>query len=200
MAGKIDQELMMRMISEGKTIASIARHFGCRWQAIAEMKKRIEKRLALIPDAERSELARDNIDTVHQLRKMNDHILDELKRCRRLIDRQDELAKEREKLEDQVKHNPEDTDLVKKLNSIGLTNINDILKIQNNIIAISAEVRKQIELQVKIYETVYNIRLVGEFQEEILNILRSVDPALRDATIKRLKERRSMRGLVRLDR
>ena len=197
---KIDTQRMMSMLRDGESIRSIAKHFNCTVNAVWTMKKREEARLAAIPDVAKSELSCDNINTVQQLRVMNDTILDELKRCRRLIDRQDSIELEKEKLEDQIKKDPKNTDLVTKLKAMGYSRLSDILKIQSQLFAISAEVRKQIELQVKIYETIYNVRLVAEFQEEILEVLRTVEPSIREQAIRKLKERRSIRGLMRMDK
>ena len=200
MVTKIDEVEMMRLFKANRTIGEIAKHFHVTYNAVQKMKTRCEKRLAAVPDLSRSEVSRNNIDTVFQLRLMNDHILHELKRCQRLVTREDSAVLEREKLEDLVKKNPQDLALVKKLKEMGPVNINDILKIQSNIISISSEVRKQIELQVKIYETIFNVQMVAEFQEEIIEILRTVDPELKEKVLRKLKERRSLRGLVRLDK
>jgi hypothetical protein len=199
--GKIyDVALMMRKLKDGDSTVQVAKFFGVTpWavnkRAIAEAEK-IERQ----PDLQRSELSRDNINTVEQLRVMNDHILSELKRSRRLVERADDRVKEYEGVEDELRLDPGNKKLGEKLKGLGSQNVADILKIQSNIIAISGEVRKQIELQVKIYETIYNVQMVAEFQEEILNILREASPDLRNEAIKRLKARRSIRGLVRLEK
>ncbi|MDD4308684.1 MAG: hypothetical protein PHU53_07770, partial [Thermoplasmata archaeon] len=141
----------------------------------------------------------DHIDVIAQLRAINDHILDELNRCRRLIDREDEMVRQREVVEDQVRHDPTNTALVKKLKQMAGDNIAGILKLQSNLISISGEVRKQLEFQVKIFETIYNVHMVTEFQQEILDVLKGVDPNVRNMVIARLKERRSLRGLVKIN-
>jgi len=197
---KIDPEEMMRMVKDGRTDSEIARRFDVTPMAVNYRKRTIIKHLTAIPDVQKSELSRHNIDTVNQLRTMNDHIIAEMKRCQRLITREDDVVLKREKLEDQVKRHPEDTELAKKLRDMAGGNFNNILKIQDNIIKISGEVRKQIELQVKIYETIFNVQMVSEFQEEIIEILRQVEPELKDMIIKKLRERRSLRGLVQLDK
>ena len=195
---KIDPEVMMRMYREGRTKTEIAKHFGVHWVSVHERMKSVERQLAAVPDVTKSELSRYNIDTVQQLRNMNDGIMSELDRCRVLIDKAYGNAMERQSLEKRIKQNPTDEKLVEKLKNLGLNNITELLKIQTNLVAVSAEGRKQIELQVKIYETVFNTQLVAEFQEEILAVLREVDPDVRNQVIKKLKERRSMRGLMKL--
>ena len=199
-AKKIDENTMMQMFRDGKNTSEIAKHFGCTWMAVSNMKKRVEGRLLRVPDVSGSELSRQNINTVAQLKLMNEHVLTELKRSQRLIDREDKFVIEYDKLEKQVKKDPTNTELTKRLiEKWKLISVPDILKIQTNIIAISGEVRKQIELQVKIFETIYNVTMVSEFQEEIIELLRQVDPVLKDNIIKKLKERRSIRSITKMD-
>jgi len=189
------------MLKDGVSGPEIAKKYGVSRQAVQQMRKKLEKRLAAVPDVTRSELSRNNIDTVYQLKNMNEHILEELKRCQRLIERQDVREQAMEKIQDDAETSKKEKTpaFLKKLQLMASASVNDILKIQSNIIAISGEVRRQVELQVKIYETIYNVTMVAEFQEEILNLLKEVDPALRDEAIKKLKQRRSMRGLVRMN-
>jgi transposase len=197
---KIDENVMMQMFRDGKNTSQIARHFGCTFMAVKNMKKRVEGRLLRVPDVSGSQLSRQNIDTVSQLKLMNEHVLKELKRSQRLIDREDKLVIEYDKLEKQVKKDPTNNELIQKLKvAYAGVSVPDILKIQTNIIAISGEVRKQIELQVKIFETIYNVTMVSEFQEEIIELLRQVDPVLKDSIIKKLKERRSIRSITKME-
>jgi transposase len=197
---KIDENVMMQMYRDGKNAADIARHFGCTYMAVVNMKKRVEGRLLRVPDVSGSQLSRQNIDTVAQLKLMNEHVLKELKRSQRLIDREDKLVIEYDRLEKQVKKDPTNNELIQKLKvAYAGVSVPDILKIQTNIIAISGEVRKQIELQVKIFETIYNVTMVSEFQEEIIELLRQVDPVLKDQIIKKLKERRNIRSITKMD-
>src|SRR4030042_3638148 len=150
---------MMRMYKDGKTTAEIARFFGVTWQGVKKMKDRMETRLSKVTDLQRIEYGQDNIDVVHQLKSMNDHILTELKRCQRLITREDDAVLRRERLEDEVRCNPQNTELVKKLKEMAGEGFTNVLKIQDNLIKISGEVRKQIELEVKIAETLFNIQM-----------------------------------------
>lgn len=194
---KIPAEDLLRLVRDGVSIAEIARRYKMGWEAVKRRIDRIENKLAIYPDPTKSDLSRNNIDTVTQLNRMNTAVLLELDRCRKLIDREDRTVTSYLKLEKQVDENPENTELVEKLRKHKGIDIKTILALQAGVISISGEVRRQIELQVKIFETAYNVQMVAEFQEEVLEILRSVDPKLRDEAIARLKRRRSMRGLLR---
>ena len=66
------------------------------------------------------------------------------------------------------------------------------------MIDISAEVRKQLELQIKIAETLYSATMVAQFQEEVLNAIASADTNVRTRIIVKLKELRTIRGLIQI--
>ena len=72
----------------------------------------------------------------------------------------------------------------------------DVPAIQNVIVKMAGEIRKQIALQASFYETWTKIEGYQAFQEEILQLLEEVSPELRDELITRLRERRVLRGLV----
>jgi len=191
---------MMQMAKEGKTDVEIAKYFNVNPSAVSKKRRRVMQKLNLLPQATRKEIDGDNIDTVDQLKRMNRTILKELARSQKLIEREDVVFNEKYILEEQLKKDPSNTELAQRLREKGISNINEILKIQTSILSISAEIRRQIELQVKIYETIYNVEMISEFQKDIIEILKEVDTGLRDSVIKKLKERRSMRGLLRLDK
>jgi len=68
---------------------------------------------------------------------------------------------------------------------------------QKIIIELSAEVRRQLDSQVKIFELWHDTRVIHEFHEEVLNILDEVKPGLRDEIITRLKQRHAVRKTVK---
>lgn len=72
----------------------------------------------------------------------------------------------------------------------------DKLALQEVIIKLSAEVRRQLEAQLKIFEVWTDMKVVAEFQAEVLAVLDEMEPGARDEIIQRLKERRTLRGLV----
>jgi hypothetical protein len=68
---------------------------------------------------------------------------------------------------------------------------------QKIIIELSAEVRRQLDSQVKIFELWHDTRVIHEFHEEILQILEEVKPGLRDEIIHRLQQKRVVRSTVK---
>ena len=58
------------------------------------------------------------------------------------------------------------------------------------------EIRGQLELQLEIFKTLYDVQAVADFQREVLTAIGEVDPRVRNLIIKRLKEGRALRQSV----
>ena len=61
------------------------------------------------------------------------------------------------------------------------------------------EIRGQIQLQFEIFEGLYNMESVAEFQEAILTIIGEVEPDVRKRIIEKLKDRRILRSAIKCD-
>ena len=70
------------------------------------------------------------------------------------------------------------------------------IHIQNVITRLSAEIRRQLETQMKICQLWYEARAVAEFQSIVLTAINEVDPKLKEDIIRRLQERRGVRSAV----
>ena len=70
------------------------------------------------------------------------------------------------------------------------------LMLQEIIIKLSAEIRKQLDTQLRIAEIWYDQKVYKEFQEEVLAVLEELSPGARNEVIRKLKQRRTLRGLV----
>jgi hypothetical protein len=81
----------------------------------------------------------------------------------------------------------------------GETKGKDRLAIQDMIVRLSAEIRKQLNSQLEILKMWHDAKKVQEFQAEVLQILGEVDPEIRREIINRLKQRHAVRGLVKVD-
>ncbi|MBE9572147.1 MAG: hypothetical protein IMF11_16080 [Proteobacteria bacterium] len=62
-----------------------------------------------------------------------------------------------------------------------------------------AEIRGQLNLQLEIFKTLYDMDAIAEFQREVLNTIGEVAPDVRDRIIQRLKEGRSLRSAVSIN-
>ena len=58
------------------------------------------------------------------------------------------------------------------------------------------EIRGQLELQLEIFKTLYDVQAVADFQREVLTAIGEVDPSVRNLIINRLKEGRALRQSV----
>jgi transcriptional regulator with XRE-family HTH domain len=70
------------------------------------------------------------------------------------------------------------------------------LALQQIIIKLSAEIRRQLEAQLKILEVWRDMKVNLEFQTELLAFLDGMQPGARDEIIQRLKERGTLRGTL----
>lgn len=58
------------------------------------------------------------------------------------------------------------------------------------------EIRGQLELQLEIFKTLYDVQAVADFQREVLTAIGEVDSGVRNLIINRLKEGRALRQSV----
>ena len=58
------------------------------------------------------------------------------------------------------------------------------------------EIRGQLELQLEIFKTLYDVQAVADFQREVLTAIGEVDSGVRNRIINRLKEGRALRQSV----
>ncbi len=65
--------------------------------------------------------------------------------------------------------------------------------LQQVIIDLTGEIRKQLKFQLEILRSLYDMRGAADFQEEVLNAIGEVSPETRQAIIQRLVERRALR-------
>jgi hypothetical protein len=61
------------------------------------------------------------------------------------------------------------------------------------------EIRGQIQLQFEIFEGLYNMESVAEFQEAILTTIAEVEPDVKKRIIEKLKDRRILRSAIKCD-
>ena len=195
---KINQIELIQLRREGKSIAKCAEHFGVGESAIKGALRRIDKKLADVPVVQ-DDVGSENIDAMKQLHDINVAIVDQLHKCDRLFIREEKKLKEYDELTKQLSLTPDDEKLISKIEKLASSNLNSTLRIQGSVIAVSGEIRKQIELQLKIAEAMYNIQMMAEFQTEMVTLLKEVDPIVAQRFVTKLKERRTIRGLVKLN-
>jgi len=67
------------------------------------------------------------------------------------------------------------------------------------ILKACSEIRGQLSLQMEIYKTLYDMKAIVEFQEEVLNAISEVQPEVRERIIKRLNQRRALAESISID-
>ncbi len=58
------------------------------------------------------------------------------------------------------------------------------------------EIRGQLELQLEIFKTLYDLEAVADFQKEVLTAIGEANKDVRDRIVQRLKEGKALRGSV----
>ena len=64
---------------------------------------------------------------------------------------------------------------------------------------VMAEIRGQLRLQLEIFQTLYDMKAVQQFQEEVLKAIGEASPDVRQQIINRLRERQAVRSTLRLN-
>ena len=184
---KIDRVKLNRMLREGKSQKDIARSMGVSEAAISKAKKELNINVVRAVGLERAhEVVDKNLATVAQLYKINQNaneLLDVLMEWNRGD------SKALQILESQVR----------KVR-VGKTEkfVEEFKFKDPRELALRAmgEIRAQLNLQLEIFKTLYDVEAIAEFQREVLSSIGEVSPDVRSRIIQRLKERKALRGSI----
>jgi len=187
---KIDFDVLNRLITEGKSTTEIAKYFSCTPGAVSQAKRKLKisvvKNVAL---ENAHKVVGKNLDAVEQLQKINQNaneLLDLLMRW----NRGDEEALQ--VLENQVRK----VRVGKTEKYVEEFKFKDPRELA---IKAMAEIRGQLNLQLEIFKTLYDMEAVAEFQREVLNAIGEVSPDVRNRITQRLKEGRALRSAVSIN-
>lgn len=189
---KIDPVRLDRMLKRGKSPKECAEYFGVSPAAISQAKKalgiNVVKNVAL-ENAHR--VVDKNLNAVDQLQKVNDaanEILDALMAWTRgdteALQVLDSWAKEKKIKVGDKEHTVKEFKL-KDPRELALKAM--------------AEIRNQLKLQLEIFQCLYDLKAVQEFQEEVLTAIGQASPDVREQIIHRLNERRAVRSAIQFD-
>jgi ABC-type dipeptide/oligopeptide/nickel transport system ATPase component len=196
-ANKVDLVKLAHLLRTGVSSTECAKQFGVSVGAITQHKKKLLAAAGTLPDVVNSGLDTDSIDAMQQLTNLNKTIVTILARLERLVAREEIRTEALDTLQVELAKTPNNVDAQDIFDKIWGNNLKSILAIQMNAINGSAEIRKQIELALKMAETIYNVQNVQEFQADILSVIQDVSPEARDKIIDKLRKRRAVRGLIR---
>lgn len=186
---KVDIHKLNQMLRAGKKVGEIAKFFSVTPGAISQHKKNLH--LAVIKNVVAENAHRvvsQNLDTIEQLQKINNNANELLDLCM-AWQRGDKDALRI--LESQVRYvmvgSGENKETVKEFK------IGDPRELA---LKAMGEIRNQLRLQLEIFQSLYDMRAVSEFQAEIIELLGETDPALRNEFIARLRKKKAVRSML----
>jgi len=187
---RIDEEQLVQLIRNGYTVVEVARKMGVSRRAVYNRLKDLNiaiNRNVAIRAAHK--IVDREINTLDQLQKINrdaNELLDLLMRW----NRGDYSALQ--VLESQVR----------KIKVRGQEEeITDYRFKDPRELALKAmqEIRGQLKLQLEIFQALFDMRAVQQFQAEVLDIIGSVSTEARDEIIRRLTEKNALRSALDLN-
>lgn len=186
---KIDLDILADMLRDNKPLKDIAAYFDCSAAAISQRKKELAWAVKKNVAAERApEVVEKKLNAIGQLQKISDHANWLLDHVMRWIKGDDEAI---QVLEGKIRlvnvGTREEPERVEEFK------FDDPHKIA---LAAMGEIRGQIRLQMDIAKTLYDAEAMQEFQKEIIELLREVDPDLRRKFIDKIRHRHSVRLAV----
>ena len=190
--GKIDFNELHQLVTQGKGTNEIAKYFSVTPGAVSQAKKKLKISVVKNVALESAHKVVDkNLDAVAQLQKINkdaNEILDVLMKWNRGEDEALQI------LETQVRKvrigKGENAEIVKQYK------FKDPRELA---LKAMAEIRGQLNLQLDIFKTLYDMEAVAEFQKEVLTAIGEEAPNVRNRIIQRLKESRSLRSAVSIN-
>lgn len=189
---KIDKVKLSQMLRAGKPQKEIAQVFGVTESAISKAKKELNlcviKNLAL---ENAGRVVDKNLNAIDQLQKINEHanwLLD------LLMGWQKGDSEALQVLESQV--------ATKKVRVGDKEEFVKEFKFKDPrelALKAMAEIRGQLKLQLEIFQCLYDMKAVQEFQEEVLTAIGEASPDVRKRIIHRLHEKRAIRSTIKLN-
>jgi predicted transcriptional regulator len=187
---KIDDSELLRLAKSGNSVSTIAEKLGVGKAAVSKRLKALSH--ALTKDVclrNAGELVKKEINAVEQLQIINAHA--------------------NELLELLMRWNRGDKDALQILETqVRYVRVNDEEEPVKEFkfkdpreLALKAmqEIRGQLKLQLEIFQALYDMKAVAEFQREVLEAIGSVSPEIRERIIRNLQERRAVRSTLEFD-
>ncbi len=184
---KIDKLKLHKMLQNGKSQKEVAQVFGVSEGAVSKAVKGLHISVVRNIAMENAQtIVKKKINTLDQLQKINDHaneLLDLLMRWNKGD------AEALQILESQVRK----VKIKGTEEEISSYNFKDPRELA---LRCMAEIRGQLNLQLDIFKTLYDVEAIADFQREVLSAIAEVSTDVRNAIVQRLKERKALRGSV----
>ena len=168
--GTIDDTKLHEMVRAGRTNAQIARHFGVSSAAVSQRISRLKHAIVREAAGVAPQIIAREIRTADQLCKINKTANDLLDTLYTTVEVKDPLSGETR-------------------SQMALTDPNLALRTM-------AEIRAQLKFQLEIFQTLTDAKAVKEFQETVIEVINSVDPAAKAALIKALQQKNALRSAL----
>ena len=185
---KINDRKLLRMVDQGKTQVEVGKFFGVSKQAVNKRLKVLRGKTTKIVATKKIEQVVDQkIDAIGQLQKINSDANEILN----LLMRWNRGDKEALRiLESQVRYvkvngqeEPVKTYKMKDPRELALKAM--------------GEIRNQLKLQLEIFQALYSLQEVEEFQKTVVEVLGEVSPEMRDEFVRKLNAKPSVRAALR---
>jgi predicted transcriptional regulator len=187
---KIDIVKLNQLIKSGKSVKECAKYFGVTPSAISQAKKGLNVAVVKNVALENAHRVVDkNLNAVEQLQKINGYANDLLDLLMRWNNGDDEAL---QILETQV--------ATKKIRVGDQEEYIREFKFKDPrelALKAMAEIRGQLKLQLEMFQALYDLKAVEEFQNEVLTAIGEENKDVRDRIVQRLCERRAVRAAVK---
>jgi predicted transcriptional regulator len=187
---KINDRTLTRLIDvEGVSQAEAARRLGVSRQAVSRRLQELRGRTTRVVAAKKiRQVVEDKINVLEQLRRVNGHAN---KMLDTLIRWQNGDPEALRVLESQIKRvtfgeGGESQEVVE-------VRMKDPRELA---LRCMAEIREQLELQMRIFETLYSLKSAEEFQNEVIDAIGEVEPSVRQRIIDNLNKARTLRSAI----
>ena len=188
---KVDIHKLGQMLRSGKSVKECAKFFEVTSGAISQHKKNLNIAVVKNVVLENAHRVVDkNLNAVDQLQKINGYANSLLDLCMKWVDGDDKAL---QVLESQVRT----VRVGKDEFPVSEYKFKDPREIA---LKAMSEIRGQLKLQLEIFQCLYDMKAVQEFQQEVLTAIGEVDTDVRDQIINKLKERRAIRSTLNLNR
>ena len=190
---KITNAQLEELVRDGNSITEISNKLGVTrsavWKRLKAINIAVTKNVVL---HHAGEIVERKIDAIEQLQKINDYaneLLDLLMRWNR---------GEEEAL--QVLETQVATKKVRVGNQVDFVREYKFKDPRELALKAMQEIRSQMNLQLDIFKTLYDMAAVAEFQKEVLEAIGDASPETRDKIVRNLQERRIVRSTLEFSR
>ena len=183
---KIDHVKLNRLLRSGKTQRECAQVFSVTESAVSKAKKELSINVVKNVALENAHRVVDkNLNTVEQLQKINDH-------ANRLLDHVMAWTRGDEAAIQVLEKNTRQVNVGTRDDPEWATEYK--FKDPHEIaLKAMAEIRNQLKLQLEIFQCLYDMKAVQEFQQEVLSVIGEASPEVRNAIIGQLAQKRALR-------